>query len=252
MKRALIAATSLALALGTGYALAAGGHGPHWTYQGHEGPDHWGDLAADFGTCKLGKHQSPIDIKTSEAKKGDLKPIEFHYQKMSNPEVLNNGHTIQVNYAPGSHAVIGGKKYNLLQFHLHAPSEEAIDGKRADMVAHLVHKSDDGKLAVVGVMMNKGAANGAMNVLTSAIPATEGKQMAQGEINAADLLPTDQAYWNFPGSLTTPPCSEGVNWNVMKNPVTISAEQHAAYTKVYPNTARPLQPVNDRAIVSSN
>lgn len=252
MKRSFIATSALALVISSGSALASGAHGAHWDYDGMEGPDHWGDMSHDFATCKTGKAQSPIDIKAGVAKKGGLKPIEFHYAKASNPEVVNNGHTVQVNYPAGSYAIIGGTKYNLLQFHFHAPSEEALDGKRGDMDVHLVHKTDDGKLGVVGVLLNKGAENGVVKTVLGAMPAHEGKQTASGEINAADLLPKDQAYWNFSGSLTTPPCSEGVNWNVMKNPVTISEAQVKAYTKVFPMTARPVQPLNGREVLSSN
>ena len=228
------------------------GHAVHWSYEGNEGPEHWGEVSKDFETCKLGTTQSPINIVSGEAKKGDLKPIEFHYAKMSNPEVTNNGHTIQVNYAPGSYAVMNGVKYDLLQFHFHAPSEETVDSKHGDLNVHLVHKSAEGKLAVVGVLLNKGdKGNPVLSTLAGAMPKKEGKQAAKGDINAADLLPADQAYFNFQGSLTTPPCSEGVNWHVMMNPVTITADQMKAYTSIYPKTNRPIQPTNSRPISGS-
>jgi len=252
MKHLFAASSALALIMASGSALAADhGHHVHWTYSGHEGPEHWGEISHEFETCKIGKTQSPIDIKSGEAKKGDLKPIEFHYSKMSDPEVTNNGHTIQINYAPGSYAVMNGVKYDLLQFHFHAPSEETINGKHGDLNAHLVHKSAEGKLAVVGVLLNKGEANALLNTISGSMPAQEGKNIAKGEINAADLLPADQAYFNFQGSLTTPPCSEGVNWHVMMNPVTITADQLNAYTAIYPKTNRPTQPTNGRSISAS-
>ncbi len=221
----------------------------HWTYEGDEGPEHWGEISADFAACKMGALQSPINIDSKSAQKGDSSPIEFHYNAMSNPEVVNNGHTIQINYAPGSYAVIGGKRYNLIQFHFHAPSEETINGKHGDLNVHLVHKSDDGKLAVVGVLMNRGSENRVLSIVSAAFPRTQGKQSAAGEINAADLLPANRAHFNFQGSLTTPPCSEGVNWNVMENPVTISESQLKAYTAIYPHTARPTQPLNNRKVI---
>ncbi|MBI3343405.1 MAG: carbonic anhydrase family protein [Gammaproteobacteria bacterium] len=254
--RLIVAALAVALApaayAGADSKEQGKGHEVHWGYQGHEGPEHWGELKSEFGACKLGQTQSPIDIVSGEAKKGDLKPIEFHYAKMSNPEVLNNGHTIQVNYAPGSYAVMNGVKYDLLQFHFHAPSEETINGKHGDLNVHLVHKSAEGKLAVVGVLLNKSdKGNAVLNTIADAMPKKEGKQAAKGDINAADLLPADQAYFNFQGSLTTPPCSEGVNWHVMMSPVSITEAQLKAYTNIYPKTNRPIQPKNNRPIAAS-
>ena len=254
MKQIFVASSALALILGAGNVLAAEhGHKAHWSYNGEEGPAHWGEMSKDFETCKVGQMQSPINIVSDDAKKGgDLKPIEFHYQSMTNPEVINNGHAIQVNYAPGSYAVMNGVKYDLLQFHFHSPSEETINGKHGDLNAHLVHKSADGKLAVIGVLLNKGdKGNDVLNTIASAFPAHEGKQIAQGTINAADLLPENKAYFNFTGSLTTPPCSEGVNWHVMATPATVTDAQLQSFTNIYHGTNRPTQPTNDRSIAIS-
>lgn len=249
MKQLITTSAALALILVAGGALASEKGHVHWGYGGEEGPEHWGDVSEEFATCKTGTAQSPIDIVSGDAKQGDLKAIEFHYASMMDPEVTNNGHTIQINYAPGSYAVMNGVRYDLLQFHFHAPSEETIDGKHGDLNAHLVHKSADGKLAVVGVLLNKGdKGNAVLNTIAGAMPAHEGKQVAKGEINVADLLPADQAYFNFQGSLTTPPCSEGVNWHVMANMVSITEDQIKAYTGIYSKTNRPTQATNGRPI----
>ncbi|MDH4274569.1 MAG: carbonic anhydrase family protein [Gammaproteobacteria bacterium] len=229
---------------GTAHAAekTAHGHGGvHWDYNGEMGPEHWG------GACQTGKSQSPINI--VGASKANLKPIEFNYQAAENPEVVNNGHTIQVNYPAGSFAVMNGKKYNLLQFHFHTPSEEAIQGKRADLVAHLVHKADDGELAVVGVLFNKGAkASATLDKIWANMPKSEGKEHTKGSLNVADLLPKEKNYFHFAGSLTTPPCTEGVQWHVMQSQQEFSDKQLGAFTALFPMNARPLQPLNDRLV----
>jgi carbonic anhydrase len=224
------------------------GHG--WTYVGEEGPKHWGDLKPDYKTCKLGQQQSPIDIR--DAKKSELPPIQFDY-KPSPLKIINNGHTIQVNYAPGSTITVGDKHYELKQFHFHHPSEEHINGKAYDMVIHLVHADSEGHLAVVAVLLKKGSVNPAIQKLWDNLPAVEGKEQAPAgvEINAAALLPQPLGYYTFAGSLTTPPCSEGVTWLVLKSPEEISAGQIEAFAKLYPHNARPIQPLNGRPVEQS-
>lgn len=223
----------------------------HWGYEGHEGADHWGKLDPSFKTCKTGKEQSPINI-TSTKKSADLKPIGFAYSP-SAAEVVNNGHTIQVNLANGGSIKLGQDEFQLLQFHFHTPSEEQIDGKSFPLVAHLVHKSTDGKLAVVAILFTLGKENAALKNVFGTMPAQGGtsKPLA-GNFNAADLLPQDQAYYAFKGSLTTPPCSEGVRWQVLKQTQEISVEQFAAFKGLYPLNARPVQPLHGRKVQSSN
>lgn len=223
----------------------AGSGNIHWGYEGHEGPAHWGDLSPAFSTCKSGVKQSPINI--ADAKKAKSAPIEFHY-KASSLNVVNNGHTIQANYDKGSYAVIGGKRYDLLQFHFHGPSENTIDGKAYPMEAHLVHKAADGQLAVVGIMMKQGKTDGTIGKVWKVMPVEAGKASGKAKINAADLLPRDRSYYHFSGSLTTPPCSEGVNWNVMANAVEVSADQVGAFQKMFRNNARPVQPLHGREV----
>ncbi len=222
----------------------------HWTYSGDTGPAKWAALESEYSACGLGKLQSPIDIRDGVAKKADLPAIAFDY-KPSPLEIVDNGHTIQVNYAPGSFITVEGRRYELVQFHFHKPSEEKINGKSADMVAHLVHKNADGKLAVVAVLLNTGQSNKLVETLWKNLPRQKEKENAVEavQVNAADLLPSKTgAYYTFTGSLTTPPCSEGVTWFVLKSPTSVSKSEVARFAKLYPMNARPAQPLNGREI----
>jgi carbonic anhydrase len=232
-------------------AKAKASHHAVWSYEGKTGPAHWGSLSEEYALCSAGKQQSPIDI--SKSTKADLPPLEFHYNPTS-LVVMNNGHTIEVGADKASTLKIGDESYHLLQFHTHTPSEGAINGKRADMVIHFVHINDQKKLAVVGVYLEKGkTANPLIEKVWKVMPKTLGKfQHHDIQIDANQLLPQDKNYYTFTGSLTTPPCSEGVKWMILKQPVSISAEQLALYQAVYPHNARPLQALNDREVLSSN
>lgn len=221
----------------------------HWGYEGPEGPSHWGELADDYATCKTGKNQSPINI--SGLKAASLAGIKFDY-KHSALDIINNGHTIQINYAPGSSINLGGKIYKLLQFHFHSPSEHTVDGMPYDMVAHLVHRADDGQLGVIAVLMKKGKKNAVIDAIWSIMPTHAGeKKQTDTKINVANLLPTSTTYYNYSGSLTTPPCSEGVNWMVLKHPVEVSSDQVAAFTNIFSKSVRPVQPLHGRSIHAS-
>jgi carbonic anhydrase len=238
---ALLVATALC---GSVQVLA---EGKHWGYSGHGGPKEWGELDKGFTTCKLGKVQSPIDIKGAKA--ADLPAIKFDY-KPAPLKVIDNGHTIQVNYAPGSTIDVGGARYELVQFHFHKPSEEKIDGKSHAMVAHLVHKGADGKLAVVAVLLDKGGNNPTINAIWKNLPKEKEKETSVQAVNvdAASLLPAEKGYYTFQGSLTTPPCSEEVRWFVLKTPVKIAESEITAFGKLYPMNARPTQPINGRTL----
>lgn len=227
----------------------AQGH-PHWSYQGHGSAAHWAELDESFKTCKLGKHQSPINVVTRAAEKSaDAKPIGFAYAAGPG-EVVNNGHTIQVNLPAAGSVTLDGVEYGLLQFHFHTPSEEKIDGKAYPLVAHLVHKNAQGQLAVVAVLFKAGKENAALKPVFDHLPAKEGVALKLDvAINPADLLPANRAYYAFTGSLTTPPCSEEVRWQVLKTPVELSASQLAAFRKLYKMNARPVQPLNDRKVL---
>ncbi len=219
---------------------------PHWGYDGTANSTAWGKLSTDFSKCELGVEQSPIDIKGAVT--GSSMPIVFNYR--SSPLlVVNNGHTIQVNYAPGSSISIDGEKYALLQFHFHTPSEHQIAGKAAAMEVHLVHRNPAGKLAVVGVMMNKGKEQELIGQIWQGIPPSgKTKKIASNTINVASLLPANKSYYAYAGSLTTPPCSEGVKWYVFTTPISISDRQVRQFEQIYQVDARPIQPINNRQI----
>jgi carbonic anhydrase len=228
---------------------AAAQHGAtHWEYEGEHGPAHWGTLDPAYHTCVAGTHQSPIDIR--DARSGDLPAISFAYHPTA-LKLIDNGHTIQVNYAPGSVISVAGKQYELLQFHFHHPAEEQVSGTSYPMVAHLVHKSADGKLAVVAVLLAQGGtANDFIERLWKHLPAEQGKEISvQGvTLDVSTLLPATHGYFTYAGSLTTPPCTEGVTWFVLKTPVQISQSEIAAFAKKYPHNARPLQQLHGRVI----
>lgn len=225
-------------------------HTVHWAYEGKEGPQNWARLSPEFAACGSGKYQSPIDIR--EGIRLNLEPIKFDY-KPSPLRILDNGHTVQVNYGLGSSITVNGEKYSLVQFHFHKPSEERIEGKQFDMVVHLVHKNMMGQLAVVAVMLRNGAPNPLVQTLWTHLPLQSGKEgMPKNvSIDASQLLPPDRAYYTFLGSLTTPPCSEGVLWLVMKTPMQVSRTQIAAFGRLYESNARPVQQANRRLIKES-
>ncbi len=227
------------------------GSSVHWGYSGHEGPEHWGTLSPSYQVCKDGQKQSPIDIH-GVAKKA-LDPIQFDYTAKPK-SIVNNGHTIQVNMNPGSSITVNGKTYKLLQFHFHSPSEHTINGAPGDMVAHFVHQAADGQLGVVGVLMNSGASNPVVAELWQKLPKTSGSKTDLGgfQSDVASVMPVDRAYYNYSGSLTTPPCSEGVNWMVLQQPSSVSATQVAAFTALFSKSVRPVQPLNGRQISASN
>ncbi len=224
-------------------------HAAHWGYEGAEGPSHWGDLNPEWILCKTGRNQSPIDL--SGLIEGELPPLHINYRPDAT-EILNNGHTVQVNYRPGSTLTVDGHHFTLRQFHFHAPSENTIDGRAFPMEAHLVHADAQGNLAVVAVMFEEGAANPALTLAFSHMPEKAGDKHAFSAetVNAADLLPADRDYYRYNGSLTTPPCSEGVWWLVMKQPMTASKAQieHFRHVMHHPNN-RPVQPINARPVL---
>lgn len=242
MKKTLIIA-SLALASSAAFA---SGNAP-WTYSGAGGPDEWAKLTPESSAC-AGKNQSPIDL--NGFIKADLKAIQFAYQA-GGKEIVNNGHTIQINYAPGSSIKLENVQFELKQFHFHAPSENLIKGKSYPLEGHFVHADKDGNLAVIAVMYKEGAENKALSTLWSVMPkeANEKADLANA-FSATKLLPVKRSYYRFSGSLTTPPCSEGVRWMVMKNPVSVSKEQIGAFSQVlhHPNN-RPVQATNARTIL---
>jgi carbonic anhydrase len=244
MKIQTIATLALMVAGGT----AVAGDGPHWAYSGHEGPAHWGDIDPAFSLCKTGKAQTPIDLVGTA--KADLPRIGFHYRPGGRDEV-HNGHTIQVNYEHGSSIELDGRKYALKQFHFHSPSENHIDGRAFPMEVHLVHADNEGHLAVIAVMFEEGPENLALSTPWAAMPMSQGRtEHLAMKASAEALLPANRDYYRFEGSLTTPPCTEGVAWVVMKHPVSASHGQLVKFARAmrHPNN-RPIQARNARAVL---
>jgi carbonic anhydrase len=221
----------------------------HWAYDGENGPQAWGKLKPEFNLCALGKRQSPINIEEGNTLMGPAEQVQFNYRP-SNASVVNNGHTIQVDVQGDNSITVRGSNYKLLQFHFHSPSEEQVNYKRFAMVAHLVHKNDEGQLAVVAVLLEQGTANPLIDKVWTYMPldANDRVRMPRDLLNMNELLPADQRYYQFMGSLTTPPCSEGVLWMVLKQPMQLSRAQFKLFTQLYPNNARPVQPLNARPV----
>ena len=218
------------------------GHAVHWDYAGEMGPENWGD---EFPTCGKGQKQSPLNITGPFEKSKDTLVVNYREGPL---KILNNGHTIQVNVEPGSTLKINKDVYNLLQFHFHRPSEEQIDGKPMAMVAHFVHKNAEGKLAVLGVLLNEGKDNDAIKVLWDNAPKSEGPEVMPEKVkfNPSSLVPAALTHYSYEGSLTTPPCTEGVNFYILKTTVDIAKKQVADFP--FKRNARPVQPLNGRKI----
>ena len=217
-------------------------HAVHWGYEGAMGPDRWGD---EFPTCAKGKSQSPLNIK------GPFEKAHFGVApdyKAGQLKIINNGNTIQVNVPPGSKLRIDSKPFELVQFHFHRPSEELIDGKPAAMVVHFVHKNEAGRLAVLGVLLKEGNENPGINTLWTHAPMAEGPEVVPEGVtfNPANLLPREYEFYSYEGSLTTPPCTEGVRFFILKSQVNIAREQVDKFP--FKLNARPVQPQNGRAI----
>jgi carbonic anhydrase len=235
--------------VGTSLARAEGSHGAHWSYDGEGAPDHWGSLSTDFKACDLGLEQTPIDIRG--ATRAELAGVVPSFGPMP-LKILNNGHTIQANCEPGSRTIINGEPFDLLQFHFHHPSEHLLSGKAFDLELHFVHKSAAGRLAVLGVFIQPGAENAALAPIWAAMPKEAGDEKAAGvTIAPGDLLPADRGFFRYHGSLTTPPCSEGVLWTVFKSPIEASPAQIRQFAELFPVNARPPQPLNQRFLLES-
>lgn len=229
-------------------AAKKGGHG-HWGYAGDVGPEHWADLAPENKLCAAGSRQSPIDIRDGIAV--DLERIAFDYRP-GGFAVLDNGHTIQVNVESGNALTVMGRRYELQQFHFHRPSEERINGRAYDMSVHLVHKDAEGRLAVIAVLLERGRDQPVVQTVWNNLPLERGEALpAQVQLDPAQLLPGDKGYYTYYGSLTTPPCTEGVLWMVMRQPVQASTQQLGIFQRLYPMNARPVQPTAGRLIKES-
>jgi carbonic anhydrase len=235
--------------LAVSVTLGRGSGSPHWAYEGAEGPQHWAALDHSFETCELGQQQSPVDLKPTV--KADLPPIKFSYGEIPT-EIVNNGHTLQVNVPDyGFTMRVEDRTYKLVQFHFHTPSEYHIEGQAFPLEVHLVHKDENGVLGVVGVLIKEGAVSPLLEQIFWGGPQKPGqtKRLIDVKTDLTALLPKDNTYYRFMGSLTTPPCSEGVNWFEMREPIEASYEQIQKFRSLFPMNARPLQPLNNRLVV---
>ncbi len=231
-------------------AAAPAAHNNHWSYEGANGPQSWARLSPEYAKCGNGERQSPIDIR--DGMKVDLEPIAFEYRP-SSFKVVDNGHTIQANVGGWNSMRVMGRRFRLVQFHFHRPSEEAIDGRQFEMVVHMVHKDSEDRLAVVAVLIEGGTRQPAIQAVLNNLPLEKGVEApAAVNVDPAQILPENRRYFTYMGSLTTPPCSEDVLWIVMKQPVQASAEQLDLFARMYPMNARPIQSAAGRTIKESN
>ena len=243
----------------TGCAIQSHTEKAEWGYEAENGPDVWGQLSPEYILCAEGRHQSPIDLVNATPAK--LPPILYEYHAMTDLNIRNTGHTIEVAYPEGNWIEVDGTRYQLLQFHFHAPSEHTVAGKLFDMEMHLVHGSEEGNLAVVGLLIEKGSHNFAFDPVWAHLPAAPGETQhitvdvdprfmlsANGQVE--DIAPSylDSCY-RYDGSLTTPPCSEDVKWIVLTTPIEMSETQIAAFKAIIHDNNRPVQPLNGRKLL---
>lgn len=224
-------------------------HAAEWGYTGPTGPAYWGTLSPAYALAKTGRRQSPVDLHSATSKK--LPSLNLQYRP-SKIHLIYNGHTIQENEDPGSCELLNGVRYELQQFHFHSPSEHTVDGRHFPMEMHLVHQSQDGRVAVVGVLIEIGAHNHAFDDLWSMLPDDrQPGRDSEKSIDVGRLLPRELAYYSYEGSFTTPPCTEDVQWAVLKQPIVLSAAQVEAFRAVIQGNNRPVQPLHGRVLYES-
>nr|WP_257224983.1 carbonic anhydrase family protein [Janthinobacterium sp. 35] len=224
--------------------------GTHWSYEGDSGPANWSKINVDWAKCGNGSRQSPIDIR--DGMKVELEQISFDYHP-SSFNVVDNGHTVQVGVSGGNYITVQNRMFELQQFHFHRPSEERINGKAFEMVVHLVHRDAEGRLAVLALLLERGAPQATIQTVWNNLPLEKLETMQPTILlDPAEMLPVRRDYYTYMGSMTEPPCSEGVLWLVMKQPVQASPAQMALFSRLYPLNARPIQPANGRIIKESN
>ncbi|WP_245721747.1 carbonic anhydrase [Nocardia crassostreae] len=224
---------------------------PHWDYDA-EGPGHWADLDRAYLVCQAGREQSPIDL-SAQARLAPGGDIGIEYGPVSAVELVNTGHTIQGSPVSGDHRLaIGNQSFRLAQFHFHLPGEHTVDGVGSVMELHLVHKSETGAAAVLGILLQQGAGASVFDPVLADIPGRPGAKVTTGPIDLRAFVPADTSHFRYQGSLTTPPCSEGVAWTVLRAPVAVSAAVVDRYRAVFPHSNRPVQPLNGRTVIVSN
>ena len=226
---------------------AASEEGVHWTYSGASGPEHWGEISEAFATCSSGRSQSPIDV--VDPIEAELGPIELSYRG-STTAIVNNGHTLQVDVDPGNTLDLEGQTFELAQFHFHHPSEHRIQGKSFPLEAHFVHRNEQGELAVVAVLFRNGPRSRGLETIGASAPSSSGETRALN-IPIADLkiVPEGRAYYRYTGSLTTPPCTEGIRWLILKATGSVASKQVESFVKIIGEDARGPQPLNGRLVL---
>lgn len=247
-RRTFLGAAAAVCACPSCLAVAAESHGhtPHWGYSGKTAPEAWGRLSPEYAACGAGREQSPINLTRAIPAVTGNPVVQWGETPL---RVLNNGHTIQVDVTPGSSTILDGEVFQLLQFHFHHPSEHTVDGVHYPLEAHFVHRGATG-LAVLGVMFVEGPAHPTLGAIWDLMPPLPGSARdADASIAPVQLLPNDPTSWRYAGSLTTPPCSEVVSWVVFRQPVTASPQQLQAFAALFPNNARPVQPLNRRKLL---
>ena len=245
-KNLLLVGAALAFVSSAG----AASDGAHWEYEGEHGPSHWAELGTDFASCS-GSEQSPIDL-NGQAIPAAVHAPAIYWQPARVSEVINNGHTFQVSLDNAGKILVDGVPYKFLQFHFHAGSEHTFHGTRFPLEVHLVHQAEDGRLAVIGVMFEKGAHNPLLDDLIKVMPGTTGAAHPTMKINLNDFLPDSWEAYRYEGSLTTPPCSEIVAWTVFSKPIIASPDQIAVFETLFPHSYRPVQPQNRRFVLKVN
>lgn len=222
----------------------------HWSYEGAHGPSHWGDIDPASRVCSLGTQQSPIAIDGSID--AQLAPLQFAWARQPDT-IVNNGHTIQLNFDEGGALTVGAERFTLVQFHFHHPSEHLINEKSYPMEAHFVHRNAAGSLGVIGVLITTGKPNPVFAEIIETMPRSEGQPVkADPEIDPNGLLPAERGYYRYFGSLTTPPCSETVDWFLLREPIEVAEGDVAAFAKLYPSNARPAQRLDRRFVLRSS
>ncbi len=227
---------------------AVAGEGPHWEYSGPHGPAQWGELSEEFATCSVGSNQSPIDIRKENIVKADLTPLHLNYQ-VQTTEIVNNGHTLQINVEKGAYLEVDGQRFELAQFHMHSPSEHTIDGDHYPLELHFVHYSPEGEVAVLGILFKEGERHPSVTRVEDVAPA-KGERAAL-RFALTDLVKKSEipSYYRYSGSLTTPPCSEGLRWFLWPALIEVSKEQIDAYVKLIGHDARNVQPLHGRMVL---
>lgn len=224
-------------------------HPAEWSYEGANGPSHWGQLSPAYSVADSGRRQSPIDLHAAMSR--DLPPLKLKYRP-SRIHLIYNGHTIQDNEDAGSCEILNGKRFELQQFHFHSPSEHTVNGRHYPMEMHLVHKAKDGSVAVIGVFIEMGEHNPDFEPLWSHLPGKENPRRDAGQlVDVSRMLPESRLYFSYEGSFTTPPCTEGVHWAVLKSPVMLSADQIDRFRTVIHGNNRPVQALNGRSVFCS-